>query len=359
MSQYRNINVRSPFYTQYSSAEQFVDLELRVWIGDFTTDKPAAADYTMTKEVDNGAATFEIAELIRDIFTQDSSLSSGFAWVEVKMSDTGDAADEYTQYLASEGYRVYTQDLQHDGESFESDFVALPVYDQFGNSRVFVTENKSTVVPIYVQPQNATDWEYQTYDLSGNGNGWVQLPQTTDSSGQFKHIVVNKNHSKIEFSFDGDNTIVYIDVLDCNKYNKDGAVILQYVNKYGAKTRMPFSLKYIESIAAKSDSFQRNLTSYNGLTSGNNMHSNRKRILSAKQTFTINTDWMPEYYVAQIEELLLSEYVWALLPTVDGNNYQPVNITTSNIAKKNHLNDKLIQFTLDLEVAVDYINSLR
>ena len=95
------------------------------------------------------------------------------------------------------------------------------------------------------------------------------------------------------------------------------------------------------------------------MTSGNQLHVSRKRILNSKQSFTINTDWMPEYYVKQIEELLLSEYVWALIPTVDANVYQSVNITTNNMSKKNHLNDKLIQYTFSLETAADYINTIR
>tara|TARA_R110002153_G_scaffold41530_1_gene118414 strand:- start:206 stop:412 length:207 start_codon:yes stop_codon:yes gene_type:complete len=68
---------------------------------------------------------------------------------------------------------------------------------------------------------------------------------------------------------------------------------------------------------------------------------------------------MPEYYVEQMEEILLSEYVWTLLPSVDGSDYQAVNVTTSEIGKKNHLNDKLIQYSFSIEVAADYINTLR
>ena len=359
MSQYRNINLRSPFYTQYSSTEQFVDLELKIWAGDIVTEKPTDADYTLVKEVSDGLATFEVAELIRDYLAHTSSLSSGFVWVEVKMSDTGDGIDEYITYLASEGYRTYTEGLQHDGESFESDFVALPTYNGLGASKVFVTENKSTVIPVYVQPQNATDWSYETFDLSGNGNGSVAWPVTTESSEQFRHIVVTHNMSKVVVSFDGDNYQIDVDALDCNKYNTDGSVILQYVNKYGVKARMPFSLKYVEQIKTKSDMFTRNLTNYNALTSGNQLHVSRKRITNSKQSFTINTDWMSEYYVKQIEELLLSEFVWALIPSVDANVYQSVNLTTSDMGKKNHLNDKLIQYTFNIETAADYINTVR
>ena len=358
MAQYRNINVRSPFYTKFTSSEQFVDLELRIWEGDVSTDKPTAFDYSMQKETSSGAATFEIAELIRDYLSHTNSLDSGAAWVEVKMSDTGDNADEYVIYLASEGYRNNTEGLQHDSESFENDFVAPPESAP-NTSRVFVTENKSTVIPIYVQPQNALDWSYETFNLAGAGSGLVPLTVTTESSEQFKHIVVTHNMSRVVISFDGDNREIFVDVLDCNKWNTGGSVILQYVNKAGAMARMPFSLKYVEKIKTSSDKFKRNLTNYSSLTTGNDLHVSRKRILTSKQSFVINSDWMPEYYVEQMEEILLSEYVWALLPSVDGSDYQAVNITTSEIGKKNHLNDKLIQYSFSIEIAADYINTLR
>lgn len=357
MAQYRNINVRSPFYTQFTSAEATVDLELRIWTGDVSTDRPLDADYTMQKQVSDGVATFEIAELIRDFLAHTNSLSSGYAWAEVKMTDTGEAADDIITYLASEGYRTYTEGLQHDGESYESDFVALPMSGQTG--RILVTENKSTVIPVYVQPQNATDWTYEKYDLDGLSTGIISFPVETTSNNIFKSVTVDHNVSKVRFDFDGDIYEVFCDLLDCNKWNNNGSVILQYVNKDGAKARLPFSLKYAETLRTESDMFTRNLTDYNALSSGNNLHVSRKRIKNTKQSFVINTDYVAEYHVDQIEELLLSEFVWALIPSVDANNYQSVNITTSDMVKKNHLNDKLIQYTFTIETAANYINTVR
>jgi len=81
-------------------------------------------------------------------------------------------------------------------------------------------------------------------------------------------------------------------------------------------------------------------------------------VKAAKQSFTINTDYINEYYVQQLEELILSEYVWASIPHVS-SGLIPVTITDKKIAKKNHVNDKLIQYTFTLEVARDYINTIR
>ena len=95
---------------------------------------------------------------------------------------------------------------------------------------------------------------------------------------------------------------------------------------------------------------------YSGLTNGNGLHASRKRITGSKQRFTLNTDWLAEYYVQQLEELVLSEYVWLVKPT---GNPIPVNVTNSSFSKKTHLNDKLINYTINVETASEYINTVR
>ena len=65
-----------------------------------------------------------------------------------------------------------------------------------------------------------------------------------------------------------------------------------------------------------SESFKRNVVNYGSLSTTNVEHASRKLIKASKQSFTINTDYINEYYVKQLEELILSEYVWASIPHV-------------------------------------------
>ena len=69
----------------------------------------------------------------------------------------------------------------------------------------------------------------------------------------------------------------------------------------------------------------------------------------------LNSDWIAEYYVSQFEELMLSEYVWL----EKGYLTLPVNITTSKLDKKTHINDKLINYSIEVETASNYINNIR
>ena len=81
-------------------------------------------------------------------------------------------------------------------------------------------------------------------------------------------------------------------------------------------------------------------------------------ITATTKVYTINTDFLNEYYVNQLEELMLSEYVWAK-DYSEGNTFIPVKITNHKIVKKNHLNDKMIQYTFSYELARDYVNTIR
>ena len=97
---------------------------------------------------------------------------------------------------------------------------------------------------------------------------------------------------------------------------------------------------------------------YSALNSGNGLHASRKRLTGSKQSFTINTDYIKEYYVKQLEELILSEYVWASIPHIS-TNLLPVNLQEKKIEKKNHLNDGLLQYTFNIVTASEYINTVR
>lgn len=361
MATYRQVNLRSPFFSQYSTLETSAFLDLRIWTGDVVSDRPTDATYEMTKEAVDGAVTFEVAELIRDYLSQTSTLSSGTVWFEITMGDDGAGVDDVETYLGTEGYTTYIEGLQHNGNSWDADFVGLPV-DSDGSYRVQVTESYAGVIPVYVQSQVAGDWSYEKFNLSNVGQGSVDftlLPN--DHNTMVTYITVTHNDSKVVMDFNGTAVTVYVDALECSKYNSttNKPVILQYVNKYGMKTRLPFSMKYVGQIKTSSDSFTRNLTNYGNLATNNNLHAERKRITNSKQSFTINTDFMSEYYVQQVEELLLSEYVWALVPTVNDSLYQSVNVATSDMVTKTHLNDKLIQYTFEIETAANYINQVR
>jgi hypothetical protein len=357
MADYRNINVRSPFFTQLSTTQVLVNCEIRLWKGDVVTGLPTDYTYLLTKEPTSGASTFEVAELARDFLAHTSTLTSGYCWMQTKMMD-GNQTNVVNTYLVSEGYTLYTEGLQSNAQSFDLDFVGLPIEDTsiasyLQKRRIMVTESGTNVIPYYSGSSGIIDNTVEAKNLSNVSLGSTTILEKTNSNQMVRNFVVTPSMSSVFFDFDGIEQDVIVDVLRCSKYE---AINLMYVNKYGMKTYFPFILKSIEKIKSSSDTFNRSLVDYNGLSSNSGLHASRRRITGTKQSFVLNTDWIAEYYVKQLEEVLLSEYVWLVKGT---DNPIPVNITTSTMEKKTHVNDKLINYSIELETASNYINTVR
>ena len=301
--------------------------------------------------------------MLRDFCSQTSDRASGTVWVETTLDDNVNTPTVVI-YLASEGYSLYNEGVQHNGNSFESDFVALPL-ESSSVYRQTTHPNSPSFIPVYVQPQNSTDWRWRCITNGVNGAYTIFAPQT-ESDKLFQYVVANPGCDYIEFDFNGTIQRVYVDTFEATKYscyslpsNVDRAVQVQYANKFGTRSYMTFSLKHIEEINVSSSTFNRNVMDVGGLSNGSGLHASRRNVTGSKQSFTINTDWINEYHVKQLEELIMSEYVWASIPNVGGGNLQPVNLKTQNLVKKNHLNDKLIQYTFKIETASEYMNTVR
>ena len=375
---YRQINVRSPFYVEETTSEPIIQLNLRVWRGGPFLNRPTAATYTLEKESVDGKAIFEISELIRDYIVQgDSIYALNTVWVETDIVDFTLSSSTTETYLATEGYTTHTEAVQKSGDTFTDSFVMLPT-DMYGNYRITGAAGETSIVQIMTNSTNYTDWEVTENYKDGTTLTYQYTPVLAGSSNTIvQTLLLTDNTVSVDFDLNGETATLYHDIFDCNKYNTplpvdsplytrplyydadlQRPVMLNYVNKYGAKNSFAFTLKHTEDITSTSESFKRNVVNYGSLSTTNVEHASRKIVKASKQSFTINTDYINEYYVQQLEELILSEYVWASIPHVS-SGLIPVTITDKKIAKKNHVNDRLIQYTFTLEVARDYINTIR
>ena len=69
---------------------------------------------------------------------------------------------------------------------------------------------------------------------------------------------------------------------------------------------------------------------------------------------TINTGFIPESFNENLKQLMLSEKVWIYL---DGNKL-PITIKDSDMQFKTVLNEKLINYEMEIEFAYDIINTI-
>ena len=132
--------------------------------------------------------------------------------------------------------------------------------------------------------------------------------------------------------------------------------MLTFVNKLGAKQDLYFEMKSTQKVSAKSNDFRRNTLDYADLTANSLKHTTKKRVSDSIESFKLNTGFLTENNALAIEELLVSEYVWL---TQADSTVIPVNVTDNSVTRKNHLNDKLIQYTINVEASAPYLNNYR
>lgn len=147
-------------------------------------------------------------------------------------------------------------------------------------------------------------------------------------------------------------------------------VQLAYISKYGTWNYATFFKRSEENINTTSQQY-RTITGnvQNGAyTYGLHNPMYKKYNTNAKRQLTINSGFVAEEFKEVMEQIMLSEYVLVVADstvTKDGSTYTytanngtiAANVTTNSLTKKKAVNEKLIDYSLDLEYAFDELNS--
>jgi len=148
---------------------------------------------------------------------------------------------------------------------------------------------------------------------------------------------------------------------DCKGFEK---IRLTWLNKYGAWDYYNFTKKNTSSTKIKRVLYDTVKGNYNGSTftkygydRGNTTLNN-----SAVETMSLNSDWFRnDEEAAWLEQLFISPEVYILkgydvtdtAPADYGNYMIPVIVTDSRYDKYTEANDKVAQYNLDIEYAID------
>jgi hypothetical protein len=187
------INVRSPFYIKASNASlASATMELYIYTGVLTTDKPASAQYTVTKNElgTNNYVVFELSELVRDYLDVEfnNDYVSHTVWVEadITMYDAADGggssvATSNTDYIAFDGYTYFEEGVQSADSPLDT------VGALMSNRTIFRLDDSNVSIPVYTNDTNSVAFYYQgalkrteTISTSTNTNG--QIGENTDDS---------------------------------------------------------------------------------------------------------------------------------------------------------------------------------
>ena len=111
----------------------------------------------------------------------------------------------------------------------------------------------------------------------------------------------------------------------------------------------------MESLKVTDERFRRNTIVNNTTSYATNAGQTERYNVNAQTTLTLNTGFIKEDMNSTIEELFLSENVWIRYE----NKTLPIIPKSKTLAYKTALNDKLINYTVELEFAFTKINSVR
>ena len=184
-----------------------------------------------------------------------------------------------------------------------------------------------------------------------NLRGW-----STDFQGQINNIsyytvqAFGANHTAV-------TKIYNIHIICDNSFGYEG-IRLAWLNKFGGWDYYTFNQKSVRSITTSKQQYTQNNGTWNkasyrphGFKGG--MKNFR---VNAKERLQINTDFLNDIESAWIEELMNSPEVYIINQySADDtagiiNKYvEPVILTTSSFTRKTKANDKLIQYTFEIE----------
>lgn len=158
--------------------------------------------------------------------------------------------------------------------------------------------------------------------------------------------------------YDGSVEIIDVESIDECKYEP---YKLTFINKFGALQDLWFYKRSDLSMDVETDSYRSSVLSsvkdsggvYNTTYDTSN-HQYRNIYVSGKESLRLSSGFYRESYNEIFRQLMLSEVLWIEYDNVT----LPANIKASSIKYKTQLNDKLINYEIDLEFAFDKINSI-
>ena len=306
-----NILLRSPYFVTVTTASHLsAQMELTI---------DGTLRYTILKNATSNRTVFEIATLCKDYFVANynnlDTVSISYVITTYTAVDGGGTATAQSA-VTHTGYYGYSEFWDGVNQDFDPDDYEL-------------TNTGDTQI-IYL-PENTAGF---AWDMNGG-----TATKATISTSATSVAATSGNYTWT------------IERVCSAKYSP---IQMRFINKNGVPQDQYFFLKSVESVNTRSETFKRNIFTYTSSNYDVKSHQTQTFNKTGKKRFTLNTDYLAEAYNAVIEDIMLSEYVWIYF----NSKWHPVTVSTSTLLKKTSVNDKLIQYTLEVEDANDIINNI-
>ena len=388
------INLRSPYYIKVSkTALTSVELKLYIYTGTFTANGSVAAGtlrYTINKKPlgSNAYVVFEVSELVRDYLEVEfnGDYNSESVWLNAIATVTGGSGSETVTpdntngFIGLDGYGYFEEGANPtlSTTALQSNKTIIALDDNLFRVPVFVPGTESVSLLYKGEVKQAIDLSSASVDETSEQIRYISANSTSSgdvSYDSFQERVLNDGGT-----FEGSSCLsefldsVSIGLIDeVYVSSASGVEVFKvntleeclytpikviFVNKFGAFQDLIFFKKSIDKTSVKGEEFKTAVFDQATLTYKTYQHQRTQFMVQGTDSITMNTGYISEDYNQVIEQLMLSEQVWATFIT-DSEEVRPLVPKTKSFTHKTQLNDKLIDYTIEFDIANNKINNIR
>jgi hypothetical protein len=377
------ILARSPFYVNKGN---FLDGATVDVIIRYVNEQGAIVNLDSYNVVFRGDVSIDISPFIRDFFTS-------YEVLEVRVIVSGTEGQgtitETTDYVAIDGYGYYEEGANKDFTDYLRNTTG---FYAGSNSTIYRNRKEPITIPLLnpeVIPEDDIDTFIKYYDddellfTTSRGFGYESGVLVTADRIQY----VTLNNFPISFSdrvlsdggiMESDNcSDEYDDFYEDKTPNRvvispyddfgtqyEVAIVpvceskyepykLVFTNKFGVREDLWFFKKSTNEITTKREEYKAN-TVQDYIAGDLSKHSYGSYNLNGRESMNMNTGFIPESFKENIRQLMLSETVW-----LDRDETRlPVTIKNSQMKLKQSINEKLINYEIEIEFSYDTINNI-
>ena len=403
------VGARSPIYitanySSLSSSITDVEFEVFIWTG-ARNSRPASAQYTLFRDVFAGTdVSFDIAPMVREYLSNEYENFDGttlayapdgsVVWVQIDydvnyqnkanppqtVNDTGSSEI----FEASNGYHIF---IEAANKEVNKGFASV-------NAVKYIKDSGNEVVPVYLGKWGEgydIYWAYKDRVLADGGTiegggacaniGLYKVEFLSDGGENVDFLITEAQlqglqaeervmllpcgiNNLTEWLDSEGESLNYTSYYDLNLKDKDGTTldtrrfyptceskyspsVMQFVNKNGVWESVTFFKRSDSTISTTTNEYRKSLGSSgsSGFTYDTTAHKYQRINTNGRKRFTLNTGWVGEDYDTIMEQMLMSERVM-----LDG---LPVNVTTNSLNLQKSVNDRMINYIIEVEEAFD------
>lgn len=380
------INVRSPYFAQVGVVGlTSATLEMLIYLGTANTTWQGNPQYTLSSTANSTKLSFEISELIRDYITAafdgeypsiaGSSTDNTTIYVDYKITPfVGTTAGTPVESLGNRAFYGYGYFEDGSNPQFVQGYLQsnttilkpddnplrVPVDNENTTSVAFF--NKGEQIYVWTPTANLKIQDQVQYVSTASADIDSYRGRVEDSGGTFEDNACIQRFLRNETIYPVDEVIVNavegVSVLKIQNIEecKYTPHKVTFINKYGVYQDLWFFKRSNLSMTKKDEMFKSNLIGTNGSSGyATNRHQYSTFHVNAKEKLSLNTGFYPESYNEVFRQMSLSDKIWIKY----NEKTLPVRLTSSSLSFKTKLDDKLINYTIELEFAFDKINNVR